>query len=357
MNKETVFHSDIRSRKTTPGAYEWWYFDAVSDDGATEFVIIFYEGNPFSRRYIKNQYNGSPARPSNHPAISISIYQDDKPVYYSFTETKESAASFDDQFPSMQIDDHSMQGSLHGDDVIYQLQLNEKLPSGDKIKAELEFRGPLLGAESFGPAQNKNHAWDLIQPRADVTGRIQYSSRTQTENIIDFKGQGYHDHNKGNEPLKNQFDDWYWGRFHFKNHSLVYYLMDHNKEDAFAWIISKDGLKVLEVLDTVQLQDFARTIYGMRSARKLTFSNGHAQVLIQQTKMLDSGPFYQRFSSHAFVDGSSSQPMTSRGITEYLCPPRIYNRWYWPLTNMRIRYKQESPHWVQRSKRLYRWTW
>jgi len=24
---------------------------------------------------------------------------------------------------------------------------------------------------------------------------------------------------------------------------------------------------------------------------------------------------------------------------------------------MRIRYQNEKPHWVQKSKRLYRWTW
>jgi carotenoid 1,2-hydratase len=258
----------------------------------------------------------------------------------------------------MQIEDNAMRGRLHGDNVIYKLQLNEKLPSGDKIEAELEFRGPLLRTEILDHQQNKNHSWDLLQPRADVTGRIQYTSRTQPENIIYFEGQGYHDHNKGNEPLKNQFNDWYWGRFHFEHSSLIYYVMENNQQDAYAWIISKDGSTVLEMLDTVQLQDYARTIYGMRSARKLIFSNDHAQVLIQQTNMLDSGPFYQRFSSQAFIDGSSNQRMKKgRGITEYLSPPRIYNRWYWPLTNMRIRYKQETPHWVQRSKRLYRWTW
>lgn len=36
------------------GGYEWWYFDALSEDRNWFFVIIFYQGNPFSPEYIRS---------------------------------------------------------------------------------------------------------------------------------------------------------------------------------------------------------------------------------------------------------------------------------------------------------------
>ena len=70
MKITSNFAKDIRSVKKESGAYEWWYFDAVSDDDSVEIVVIFYEGNPFSRRYIQHQQNGASATPSNFPAHS-----------------------------------------------------------------------------------------------------------------------------------------------------------------------------------------------------------------------------------------------------------------------------------------------
>ena len=35
----------------TPGAHEWWYFDAISADGRDVLVIIFYAGLPFDPSY------------------------------------------------------------------------------------------------------------------------------------------------------------------------------------------------------------------------------------------------------------------------------------------------------------------
>src|SRR4051812_12569084 len=33
--------------RATPGAHEWWYFDAIGDDGRDVLVIVWYAGLPF----------------------------------------------------------------------------------------------------------------------------------------------------------------------------------------------------------------------------------------------------------------------------------------------------------------------
>lgn len=260
----------------------------------------------------------------------------------------------------MRIDDHSMHGEQKGCNIKYELLLKEKLPSGDALVGNLTFTGPAI-AKNLLPSpeeQSRNHNWNLMQPRAKVTGKIRCFARNEMPEEINFKGVGYHDHNIGSEPLKNEFKDWYWGRFHFERTTLVYYVMEGRERNHYGWLISNDNQEIVEIFDEIKLEDKSRSLYGLSTCRRITLSNKKAHVMVQQVHLVDNGPFYQRFSSDAFLNiPEQNMVQSSRGLTEYLCPPRIYKRRYWPLTNMRINYKAEGTHWVQRSKMLYRWTW
>lgn len=359
MHITSDFSQDIRLAKKPDGAYEWWYFDAVSDDGAVELVIIFYEGNPFSRRYIQYLYDGSSAKPSHFPAVSISIYKHRKPIYYSFTEVEPSEAFFDKGKLGVRIAGQEMKGKRHSSQTIYNLRLKEALPSGDAIVGRLTFTAPLISKALFeSPSERSGHQWNLVQPRARVTGQLRCFARNEPPVNINFRGNGYHDHNTGHEPLKNKFDDWYWGRFHFERTSLVYYISGNEPHLQVGWLISNDNREIIEVFNDIQMEDYSRSLYGLSTSRRITLSNHRAHVMVQQVNCLDNGPFYQRYSSDAFLNiPQENIVQSSRGISEYLNPPRIYKKRYWPLTNMRIHYKSEGPHWVQRSKVLYRWTW
>jgi carotenoid 1,2-hydratase len=82
-----------------------------------------------------------------------------------------------------------------------------------------------------------------------------------------------------------------------------------------------------------------------------------SSVLVQQNRLLDNGPFYRRYLSDAFIHQEGQGVQKATGISEYIYPGRIYAKWFWPFVDMRIRYHNEPPHWVQKSGRLYRWTW
>ena len=132
---------DTKTAKPKPGSYEWWYFDAFDPVSELAVVVIFFDGNPFSTRYIKHlekmsrrdgvphggelhqpekkerierlyhssdrQHQKQPGiqaentnlgqRPtdrrttasplsSDHPAVSISVYHRGKHLFYSFEE-------------------------------------------------------------------------------------------------------------------------------------------------------------------------------------------------------------------------------------------------------------------------------
>ncbi len=80
---DDVWHGDPE-----PGAYEWWYFDAISDDGRDALVVIFLTNFVFSPRYNRafaDTSRGADAtaavRAQLFPAVSIGYYRDGRPLW------------------------------------------------------------------------------------------------------------------------------------------------------------------------------------------------------------------------------------------------------------------------------------
>lgn len=370
MIMESDIARDGRTAGKPTGGYEWWYFDAVETDGPHRLVVIFYEGNPFSRRYLEALEEGGGASPEDYPALSISLYRGGETLFYSFTEYAPGEAEFRDHSPEMRIGSNRLRTAGNGGEVTYRLALSERLPAGDTLSGELLFRGPppdsaLFSGESpkgTGSAAVGEHRWNLALPRARVEGALSLGGTTGRKREISFRGTGYHDHNSGGEPLPEAFREWYWGRFHFEAGTLVYYSVKrHRGVRHRAWLIGRDGRRIRFRLDEMDLEDRGRTLFGLRPARRILMSaaggNG-AACTVQQEEVLDSGPFYQRYGSRAFLSLPGAGVMESvHGIAEYLNSGRIHRRVFRPLVDMRIHYRPEGPHWVQRSKTLYRWTW
>lgn len=352
---------DVRHWPKPSGGYEWWYFDGISYDGKYSFVVIFYEGNPFSTRYNRLLADGKKPSPSEFPAVSISIYEEGDPIYYSFTEFEKKHAFFDKNRPLVNIGSHKLKGSFGDDQLKYELNLEEELPSGDGIEATFEFQNPSPEADLFkgDHPDNGDHEWNLVQPRAEVRAEIRITARQEEPRHFSFEGNGYHDHNTGKEPLRDEFRDWYWGRFHFDYGTLVYYTM--NCPEAYqyrAWLFEKDNGALIQCFDQIDFSDKGLSLFGLKPARKIGFRSPGMEIQVQQSRLLDNGPFYQRYQGDAFLQIPGKDIVESTaGISEYIRPDRIHSRIFWPLLNMRIRNKAEAPHWVQRSKILYRWTW
>jgi carotenoid 1,2-hydratase len=349
--------SDYRSLKDNSGSYEWWYFDAISLDGELSFVIIFYEGNPFSKKYIQAHESGAKTA-ADFPAVSISVYRKSEPIFYSFVEYDKDSAHFSEHSADVSIAGNSFKQSKVADRLLYNLKIDETLPNGNSIKAGLEFSSPIKNMVELGDSEavNGEHSWNLVQYRANVIGSIMI--KTEKEKLYDFTGIGYHDHNLGMEPMKESFEQWYWGRVHLKSGTFLYYVMDTLQgQDYKGWWIDLSG-KVEDVNDHVRLTNIQFNPFFMKSSRVLQFESKTMNVLVQQDYILDNGPFYQRFNSRILVrDQQNNVLEQGRGITEFIRPDRIYNKLFWPLVDMRLRYSSEKPHWVQKSNTFYKWTW
>lgn len=353
------FSKDVRRSIHTSGGYQWWYFDGISLDDRFSFVVIFYEGNPFSTRYNGALLADKNPSPVDHPAISISIYKHGKPIYYSFTEFDKLNCEFDEGEPFVRIGNHKVEGDLGDEQVQYKLDLNEQLPNGDRLNGTIMFQSAKTG-DLFNNVDtlSTGHTWNLVQPRADISADFDLKIKG-AKREIQFSGLGYHDQNTGNEPMRDEFDDWYWGRFHFDYATVIYYMMNRRDEQQHrAWLIDNQNIEVLKTFEEVELADKGLTLFGLKAARKLGFRSDEIEIRVQQSQLLDNGPFYQRYKSDAFLRIPEEGVVEStKGISEYIRPERIYNKLFWPFVNMRIWFKPEGSHWVQRSQQLYRWTW
>ncbi len=421
---------DVQHPKTTPGSYEWWYFDGISEEGDYQLVIIFYDGCPFSTRYIRETdaiekarkkgkrktggtgkdadsgnrsgkgakiqgaqsqgpataeepdqnttgssdvsvpFETDPAYeegqlPTGHPAISISVYHKGEPIFYSLSQYHPDVCTFDPEQPAVTVGENSFRFSereTHGNREFssYDIRINERLPSGDELKGIITFSGMnpnerLLGNDK---TESDGHVWNMVFPASEMQCRMNLIRDGLIQKELKFNGTGYHDHNTGTEPMKNQFRDWYWGRVHFPQATLVYYVM-HGKdgEDYRAWLISSDNRRQLQILELKSLKKRRMNGFLMRSARRLIFEGNDVEVIVNLRKPVDSGPFYGRYICEAALKQPGFDTETAEGIAEYIRPDRIHRRRYWPLVHMRFRYADQKPHWVQRSRRLYRWTW
>jgi len=364
MKITSDFKFDYPSLKEKPGSYEWWYFDAADLNNEWQVVIIFYEGCPFSTRY-NHLWVQDPkgARAANHPAVSISLYYKGKAVFYSTSEYEPEQAAFvkkDAHNIEIRIGNNHLHLRQEAGRYQHTITLDEQLPSGDALFGNLIFVSAVGAAgpsdETTGPAAT--HGWNLTQPRATVKARLKLQSSNKAVKEVSWSGLGYHDHNLGEEPMAMQFKDWYWGRFHFPEYTLVYYLMNTGKKlDYKGWLLDTQG-QVQYILTDGELGSFMSNIFMLKAGRTIRLNSAQqASVMIQQSQVLDSGPFYYRFRSEAILHLQNEDVLQQgTGITEYIRPARIHHRLFWPLVHMRYRYANK-PHWVQKSPRMYRWTW
>lgn len=358
MQIKTDWQKDYKTSSKPNGSYEWWYFDAISYDGRTALVIIFYEGIPFSPQYNRaiQNVNNRQASPEYYPAVSISIYHQGEPVYYSLVEYRPEDVEFHSDAVSVKIGPHRFDQQIQNDKLNYSLSLREQQPNGDALEVDLEFEGLQTSGNLLNEGDGDYHIWNLVQPSAEVSGRINISGFRSYDLI--FEGSGYHDHNYGAEPMKNAFRDWYWGRVHFQEATLVYYVMNGLSESQHrAWLIDRQNQEVITGFSEVVVDESQYTLFGLRPCRRLQLQSGGIKADVYQFIPVDNGPFYIRYLCDAVLHVPEWGLQKETGISEYIYPARIDWAVFRPLVHMRYRYAYAEPHWVQKSPRLYRWTW
>lgn len=207
------------------GTYEWWYFDAHLDDGAT-LVVVF-----LTKRDLNSL--GGPLEPT----IMLNLDLPDgtnRQLRQTFDIAAWSAAT--DQ-ADVRIGTHRFTGDLHTyritaalEDVSVDVTLTGQVPPWR----------PGTGAIRFGPDRNAEFCWlpSVPQGRVAVDYAVGGASRTTT-------GIGYHDHNWGNVAMMKIIHDWYWARGQAGPYSVITSFITAHEKYGYTplpiFMLARDG--------------------------------------------------------------------------------------------------------------------
>jgi len=211
-------------------SFEWWYFDALMEDGTAVVVV-------FSDNFAQDHKRG----------LSLELTSPDGKHRTLNTKFNEPGV-FAKDHTFVQIGANRFEGDLD----TYSIKVPADNPQHLGVDLVLKRRVPSFraatGQLSSGPAY---FAWLNAVPSGTVAGTITIDGRAMAAS-----GEGYHDHNWGNVPPSDLLDKWWWGRASVGQHQIVTYEI-HGKKSVGStniglyYVGTEDGIEVNAVGDQV----------------------------------------------------------------------------------------------------------
>lgn len=349
--KEEIWHP-----KTNPKAFEWWYFDALSDDGTEAVVIVFFDNFIFSPRY--NHLTKQTSLPEKAfrffdssiiedesisenkrvPAVAFVYYKNGKPYYRAYNEFSPEDFSSNTDNPNCTIGKNFFKFEQAPYGAGYTVSINANLPKHLKLEAHFEWLSveSNLLADNFSRTE-KSHFWNLVAPRSDVTGRITVAENTgKNRDVIHFRGSGYHDHSLDNRLLPDFADYKHKGRAHFADATAIFCRYAECGENTTKLCIVRDG--ELNIFDaTCREENFLRDRFGIKYPSLIFLeAEDKIKLTLKQSQIIDSNFFYLRFLSEAEFTEKGFAPHKTICITEHIEPKMLKYRRLNYLFDMRI---------------------
>jgi carotenoid 1,2-hydratase len=188
--------------------YAWWYIDAFSDDGKNGLTIIAFVGSVFSPYYKWARRKGD-ADPQEHCSINVALYGSPR----RWTMTERNASKINRTQDTYTIGPSVLQWR-NSELVIDINEIGAPLPQ--RLRGRVTVTPSRLFDQSFHLDGEGRHRWRPIAPHAHV--------KVDMENPrLNWSGDGYFDHNNGDEPLEAGFHDWDWSRTHQGRDTIIKY--------------------------------------------------------------------------------------------------------------------------------------
>jgi predicted secreted hydrolase len=257
------------------GSFEWWYFDAHLDDGAT--LVVMFLDKDFTE----------PHKPLA-PLVRINLDLPDGRSLQkaqSFAPEAYSAAS---DHADVRVAENRFAGDLHRYQIVAAI---------DEVSVEVTLTGevppwrPETGHVFFGADQSLKFAWLPSVPK----GRVEVRYRVGDE-IHETTGVGYHDHNWGNAALSKLIHDWYWARGQAGPYSVITaYQTTHEKygyTPITSFMLAKDGRIVAG--DAAKVAFTREDIYTdemtgkpVANVLRYTYEDGEDRYVVTYTRQED----------------------------------------------------------------------
>ncbi len=325
-----------------PGAYEWWYFDALSDDGVWSLACIWFLGNPFSP-YYRLSAQGAQADPYEHNALFFALHRHGALHAYHFTRFSRAQVCADEsRSANLQFGPNS----LTSGEGVYRLHLADQNANRRSLLADVQFTAPSVAAPAppelgaGGATDGDNHFWLPAAPACRVAAELSLreAHNSEAERIV-FSGHGYHDHNWGTLPFAADIRDWYWARATLDDGrvAVLYHVDYHRPRKPVSHLVLFENGRMThhDPQAVVTAGRFRVNVFGTRYATLLSVRSGGVTAGFRLDRRLDSSPFYVRVLSRAKLtqDGRTAQ---GDGMGEYFRPRLLGSRLAASATKARI---------------------
>jgi carotenoid 1,2-hydratase len=263
-------------QQVAPGAYLWWYIDAISDDGQYGLTIIAFVGSVFSPYYAKAIKRGK-ASANNHCAINVALYSRSGKHW---TMTERGHQSIERDATHFEIGP----SSLHWNGSALEIHINERgAPLPFPVRGIVRVHPRALSTYSTALDDGGLHHWGPLAPCARVEVELNNPS-------LKWKGHAYLDSNEGAEPIDRPFREWDWSRATLSDGStaIIYDVQQKQGKDRLLGLRFKpDGTHTTFTPPSRQILPLT----AWRIPRRMR-SEGDKRVEVMS--MLEDTPFYER---------------------------------------------------------------
>lgn len=234
-NQPEAWEDGMRS-SGEKGTYEWWYYDAHLEDGATIAVVFFTK--PMA-----------PLSKSLTPHIDVEYDHPDGTSYKKqlFFEPEEFSGS--KEKCNVQMGHNYFRGDLKNYEIHFK---DENIELDLKIEATTESWRADTGHQFFDDEKKIFGAWLVAVPQGKVDAKINYQGKDRSQ-----KGSCYHDHNWGTVNMLDVRNHWYWARAEMGPYTVVLADMVAEKQFDYAstinFFIAKNGKTIADNRDKVEV--------------------------------------------------------------------------------------------------------
>ena len=223
---------DGQRTSTAPGHFEWWYFDAHLDNGAT--VVVGF--------YTKPSIN---ADSELAPFVTINLtLPDGRIIDKSYRGRREDFVAATDGC-DVSIGANRIVGDLHRyridaaiEDVSVSIDLVTDVASWRPKSGHTYYAKTPGGPEEL-------FAWLVAVPQGSVTIDYQVDGTH-----VKATGIGYHDHNWGDAPMPKLLHDWYWARAKVGPYTVITSYVTGEKDYGYTpqtvFFLARDGAVVAD---------------------------------------------------------------------------------------------------------------
>jgi len=313
----------------SPGAYEWWTFDAVNHAG-DGIVCAFFDGLPFHPTYRtqENRYvhrmGKSPfdplwpeAQASNYPAVYVAVYQGGQRIAQFLNQYPPGSAEGAADVPEIRIGPNRMTLRADGSFGItlrgYPFEVVRGTPRArmDQIlSASLTFTPSASGVQHVRPFRHDGpggakHTWVLSSPHGRMTGAVQVIEQREATAVADLRinANGYHDHIIGHGGLAQGLSKLIWGHVVGDEWTIAFshhLAPSKGEENTCALMLFENGQRPLIIDEpSSRIARHQYTRWGMRYPPKITLHGANTsgvpvECVIDVEQLVEATPFHTR---------------------------------------------------------------